>query len=302
MREALKRAINNTILFECRLPHQESGLDKSCLSSKNDICLSNSSPQEIARVIYNGIVEFAVNEYEIDYAALEREQRKAIISRIRYNSAASDATKLKYGFYGEVLLDLILRVFLKTSVLAARGYFYSPIENSEAKGFDAFHIMEREGTAELWFGEAKFYQKYKEAITPVLEKLHTSLSDEYLSRNLIAIINEREHISTHNPDLENLLDDWQNNPNINLAQEIQARGMKLIYPIFIAFQKNRTDEYLCSIRKCIEHIALECTRLSISIPASFDYRLFFIFLPLSEVKKIKESVIQWIDSQEPLIS
>lgn len=160
MRDALKNAIHNAILFECKLPHQESGLDKSCLSSQNDICFSNSNPQEISKIIYNGIVEFAINEYEIDYNALEREQRKAILSRIRYNPEASEDTKLKYGFYGEVLLDLILRVFLNTSVLAARGYFYSPIENSEAKGFDAFHLVEREGNIDLWFGEAKFYVQY----------------------------------------------------------------------------------------------------------------------------------------------
>lgn len=166
MREALKNAVHNAILLEYKLPHKVSGLDldKSCLSSQNDICFSNSNPQEISKIIYNGIVEFAINEYEIDYTALEREQRKAILSRMRYDSAAPDATKLKYGFYGEVLLDLILRVFLRTSVLAARGYFYSPIENSEAKGFDAFHLMERNGNIDLWFGEAKFYQQYKSAM------------------------------------------------------------------------------------------------------------------------------------------
>lgn len=301
MREALKNAINNAILFECKLPHQESGLDKSCLSSHNDICFSNSNPQEIARIIYNGIVEFAVNEYEIDYTALEREQRKTIASRIRYNPVASDAAKLKYGFYGEVLLDLILRVFLKTSVLAARGYFYSPIEHSEPKGFDAFHLMERNGNIELWFGEAKFYLAYKDAITPVLEKLNTSLSDDYVNRNLLAIINERVHISVHNPQLDNLLDSWEENPNINLAQEMKNRGIRLIYPIFIAYQKNASDRYHKSIKKCIDHIAAEYARLRINIPATFDYRLFFIFLPLSEVKTIKENVIKWIDSQEPLI-
>lgn len=37
MREALKNAVHNAILLECKLPHQESGLDKSCLSSQNDI-------------------------------------------------------------------------------------------------------------------------------------------------------------------------------------------------------------------------------------------------------------------------
>lgn len=301
MREALKTAVQNAILFECKLPHQESGLDKSCLSSQNDICFSNSCPQDVARIIYNGIVEFAVNEYEINYYDLEREQRKAIISRIRYDSAADSSVKLKYGFYGEVLLDLILRVFLRTSVLAARGYFYSPIENSEAKGFDAFHLMERDQNIDLWFGEAKFYLKYKDAITPVLEKLNVSLSDGYLNRNLLAIINERDHLSVHSVQLDSLLDSWEENPNINLAKEMQTRGIRLIYPIFIAYQKAGTDVYHQSIKKCIDHIAEEYIRIGINIPATFDYRLFFIFLPLSEVKQIKESVIKWIDSKEPLI-
>lgn len=64
MREALKNAVQSAILFECQLPHQESGLGKSCLSSQNDICFNNTDPQEIAKVIYNGIVEFALNEYD----------------------------------------------------------------------------------------------------------------------------------------------------------------------------------------------------------------------------------------------
>lgn len=301
MRESLKNAIENAIVVECKLPHLESGLDKSCLSSQEDICFNNNNPEDISKIIYNGIVEFAVNEYEINYDDLEREQRRAIINRIRYNPNADDAAKLKYGFYGEVLLDLILRTFLQTSVLAARGYFYSPIENSEAKGFDAFHLMERDEKIDLWFGEAKFYLRYKDAITPVLEKIHTSLSDDYMNRNLLAIINQREHISTPTNPINQLIDAWQENPDINLAEELRTRDIRLIYPIFIAYQKNATDSYHDSIKKCIEHISAEYTRLNISIPASFDCRLFFIFLPLSEVQQIKERVISWIDSKEPLI-
>lgn len=37
MRDALKNAVQSAILFECQLPHQETGIDKSCLSSQNDI-------------------------------------------------------------------------------------------------------------------------------------------------------------------------------------------------------------------------------------------------------------------------
>ncbi len=301
MRDALKAVVQNAILFECKLPHQESGIDKSCLSSQNDICFQNQEPINISKIIYNGIIEFAINEYEINYEELEREQRKAILSRIRYNSSADTAIKLKYGFYGEILLDLILRVFFQTNVLAAKGYFYSPLENSEPKGFDAFHLIQRNENIELWFGEAKFYISYKAAITSVLEKLNISLSDEYLNKNLLSIINERNHVSTHPPQIDNLLNTWEENPSINLAHEIYTRNIRLIYPIFIAYQKINKEPYHQSIKKCIDHIAIEYTRLNIKIPATFSYRLFFIFLPLTEVTKIKENVIKWIESQEPLI-
>lgn len=301
MREALKNAVHNAVIFEYKLPNLEKNLDKSCISSQRDVCFSNSSPQDISKIIYNGIVEFAINEYEIDYENLEREQRKAIISRIRYNPEDTDTTKLKYGFYGEVLLDLILRTYFRTNVLIARGYFYSPNENSEVKGFDAFHLVKKDDSIDLWFGEAKFYKLYKNAITSVLEKINISLSDGYFTRNLLTIINEKGHITTHDRVFDELLTAWEENPEINLAQEAKARGIRLIYPVFIAFQKNTTDVYNESIKKCIDHITSECARLNFTIPASFDYRLFFIFLPLSNVKEIKERVIEWIDSKEPLI-
>lgn len=301
MRDALKQAVKSAICIECKLPYPESGVDKSCLSTQNDICFSNTNPQDIAKIIYNGIVEFAVNEYEIDYDDLEKEQLKVIKRRIRYNPDDTTDAKLKYGFYGEVLLDLILRCFLKTNVLLARGYLYSPIENSEVKGFDAFHLIENGKKLDLWLGEAKFYIKFKKPITDVLEKLRISLSDGYVNKNLLAIIDLQDRFTTSSSRLKAILDEWEENPNINLAQEMKKHQIRITYPIFIAYEKTDSDSYHESIKKCIDHIAAEFSRLKITIPASFEYRLFFIFLPLSEVKKIKESVIKWIDSQEPLI-
>lgn len=301
MRDALKNAVKHAICIECKLPHADSGVDKSCLSTASDICFNNQSSDDIAKIIYNGIVEFAVNEYEIDYNNLEREQRKAILRSIRYNPSATETQKLKYGFYGEVLLDLILRCFLHTDVLLARGYFYSILEGGEPKGFDAFHLIENNDRLDLWLGEAKFYVQYKKPITDVLEKLELSLSDEYVGRNIIALIDKENHFTTTSPRLQAVLDAWEENPNINLGEEMNRHQIRLTYPIFVAYQKTSSDIYHDSISKCIEHIAAEFSRININIPASFDYRLFFMFLPLSEVKKIKESVIEWIDSQKPLI-
>jgi hypothetical protein len=301
MREALKQAVKNTICIECKLPHVESGVDKSCLSTQTDICFKNECSQDLAKVIYNGIVEFAVNEYEIDYANLALEQRKVILRRMRYNPSASTTTKIRYGFYGEVLIDLILRCFLNTNVILARGYLYSPIENSEVKGFDAFHLIENKEKLDLWLGEAKFYVDFKKPITDVLEKLKISLSDEYVHTNLLALIDWQDRFTTSSTRLKSILDMWEDNPEINLAQQMIDHQIRLTYPIFVAYQKTESHGFHESVSKCIEHITNEFDRLKFQIPASFDYRLFFIFLPLSEVKKIKESVVEWIDSQEPLI-
>lgn len=301
MRDALKQAVKNAICIECRLPHAESGVDKSCLSTIKDICFKNEKSNDLAKVIYNGIVEFAVNEYEINYDNLALEQRKVILRRMRYNLSASKTTKIRYGFYGEVLLDLILRCFLNTNVILARGYLYSPIENSEVKGFDAFHLIENKDKVDLWLGEAKFYVDFKKPITDVLEKLKTSLSDDYVHKNLLALIDWQDRFTTSSSRLKDILDMWEENPEINLAQQMTDHKIRLTYPILIAYQKTQSNEFHSSIQKCIEHITTEFNRLSIKIPANFEYRLFFIFLPLSEVKKIKESVVEWIDSQEPLI-
>ena len=80
-----------------------------------------------------------------------------------------------------MLLDLILRTYFSTNVLLARGYLYSPIENSEVKGFDAFHLIEDGNKTSLWLGEAKFYKDYHKPIRDVIEKIEKSLSDEYVN-------------------------------------------------------------------------------------------------------------------------
>ena len=301
MRKALEIAVKQAICFECQLPHTDSGVNNSCLSTMPDLCFKNQDPQDIANIIYNGIVEFAINEYKIDYDNIEIEQRKTILKNIRYNCNAPLQTKLKYGFYGEVLLDLILRCFLETKVILARGYLYSPIENSEVKGFDAFHLIERNDNLDLWLGEAKFYISYKKPITDVLEKIEKSLSNDYINRNLITLIDWRDRFTTTSTKLSSLLDSWEENPEINLAEEMKKHNIRITYPIFIAYQQKNSHQFHESINVCIEHILTESKKLTFPLLTSFDYHLFFIFLPLSAVKCIKESVVKWIDSKKPLI-
>jgi hypothetical protein len=301
MRDSFEKLLKQTCVVECRLPCNQRNLDKSCLTSDEDLCLKSKPSEEIAKIIYNGIIEFAVNEFKINYNKIDTEQLKVMLHSIRYDYTSTNAAKLKYGFYGEVLLDLILRVIEQTNVLIARGYFYSPLENGEVKGFDAFHIMERNNETELWFGEAKFFKEYKSAISSVLDKINTSLSESYINKNLFAIIHQKENLSTHNGNFDKLIEDWENNPVVNLSSMLSSYNLKIVYPVLIVFQKDNNHTYDLNIKNCIEHITKEYKRLNIMIPEFLDCRIFFMFLPLSDVQKVKQQVIEWIDTREPLI-
>ncbi len=301
MRDTLKQAVKQAICFEYEIPDSSHNLLKSNISNKNDICFSNAKWIDISNIIYNGIVEFAVNEFEINYDNLELEQRKVVARKMRYDTSASEDAKIKYGFYGEVLLDLILRCFFNTQVLLARGYLYSPIENSEVKGFDAFHLMQIDDKLSLWLGEAKFYINYKTPIKDVLKKLKTTLSDEYINKNLLALIDWQSRFTTTDSKLKRVLDKWEANPEINLACELKNNKIAITYPVFIAYQKSKKDGLNDSIQKCIQHVNDTYLQLSLNTPSSFNYTLFFVFLPLEEVKKIKLEVIDCIENKKPLI-
>ena len=302
MRESLKNLVNNAVCLEYTLPNAAKNLKKSDFSTREDFCFKNEDFNDIAKIIYNGIVEYAINEFDIDYNNLNLEQRKVISAKMRYDTDAADCEKLKYGFYGEVLIDLILRCCLKTKVLLARGYLYSPIENAEVKGFDAFHLMKNSlGEDELWLGEAKFYIDYKKPITDVLEKLGTSFSNKYLEKNLVAIINESEHFTSSSDFVYEMVEAWNKAPEVNLPTLVRDKKVKLVYPILITYEYKKDNGYDQSIQKCVNHINNEYQRLKSKLICDVEYSLFFIFLPVEEVKLIKRKVFEWIDNQEPLI-
>lgn len=301
MRNTLEKAIKNTLCIEFWLPDAVTGINKTSITTVKDMCLKNDDAHELSKIIYNGLVEYALNEYELDYQNLELEQMKVLARRIKYNPDATDLTKSKYGFYGEILLDLILRTFLDTKVLLARGYLYSPLEDAEVKGFDAFHLLEYDNRVELWLGEAKFYQNYTQPVKDVLEKISYALSDRYVNKNFLAIMDYKNMFSHSNSRLANIFLRWEQNPKINIAEEIANENMIISYPIMIAYQAEDNGTYENDIKKCIEYIETQINKISIHIVPSFQYKIFFVFLPVDDVKAVKERVYKWIDSKEPLI-
>ena len=305
MRASIQNLIKNSIFIECTLPNTEHSICKTKYTTAEDFCLTKNSDESIAQIIYNNIVEYAIGEFDIDYNNLDEELCRAIAENLKFDEEANHTSKLRYGFYGEVLLYSLLVNLFSTDVLISKGYFYSPLEKGEPKGFDAYHLVQHDNKVELWFGEAKFRNDYKKPIDEVLSNFAKTTSEGYFRDNVLAIVKEKHNISNGVGIIDKLTpitQTWKKNISINIAEELEKNNADLVYPIMIAYQQPKRCDYYDGIKKCIDHIEERFNTGKFTINASFPIKVFFMFFPVDDVKKIKEQVIKWISDKEPLIS
>ena len=303
MRQSLKDLFSKTILYQYNIPHVAKKIDGIHLCNYEDYCFDYSHDDDLVKLIYNLIIEYSFNEFEIgkqDYSSLIT---RALTSKIKYKEWQAESTKIKYGFYGEVLLYAFLHDFYKAKPIISRGYFYNPLENSETKGYDSYHLVETTDNVELWFGEVKFRDIFccakTSAVASAIEGIDKALSDQYLKTNILAMDNHRNNFNIKNSKIELILDAWYENPSINIIDEIKKYNMTLVYPILIIYS-DKEPCYDTKIQNAVDKINKKFASKTYKL--SIDYKIFFIFLPISEVKKIKQEVIQWIESKQPLLS
>lgn len=290
--------ITNTVVYKYSLPNPSLNLKKSNHSTRNDDCYESLDDEKLSEIIYNLIIEYSFDEFEINKNAYENLLKIALQIKLKYDENYDESQKLKLGFYGEVLLYGILYTKYNSKPLISRGYFYSPSENAETKGYDCYHLVEHDGKVELWFGEKKFMQTFPNCIDSVFANIDKALSDDYFyGRNLFAIISQKDRISLKNSIIEKIISNWEKHPSIrSLKEEITKYNLELVYPIFLTSTMLKTYEE--TISNAIERINKKIINKNLSIPLT----LFFIFLPVKNSSEIKRRVIKWIESAKPLLS
>lgn len=301
MRRSLENLIQNAIVLQYKLPVNVAGLQipRAHISTTNDGCLKQLGPNDdIARLIYNGIVEYAYNDNEINHTRLNNLQMRALQSKLKYNPTAPQSNQLAYGFHGEVLLHLILEHYYHAGKAIARGYMFSALENTETKGYDSYLMLENADTIFMLFGEAKFYiSGYKESLKKIFENIDKALSDDYLNRNFIAMDNQYEHL-TLGSRIPAIIDAWRDNPMINMAVEAHKHNMHLVYPMLVIFD-NKANSYEELILEVVTHIKNEYGTINSTL--TIPNTIFFIFLPVGNSRDIKTQVLQWINQKQPLM-
>ena len=301
MRQSLENLFAQSIIMQYKLPVQVGSdtIPKAIISTRRDDCLRQiASHVQISQLIYDGLVEYAYNDYEIDLSRLDILQRRALQSKIKYNPNAPLATQIGYGFHAEILLHLILDHFYHGQKSIARGYMYSPLENSEIKGYDSYLMVEDpQGQIHLLFGEAKAYiSGFKQSVDKIFESIDTALSDGYLHRNFLAMENHLEKVSAQSR-IPQIIKAWEANPAVNMAVEANKYNMELVYPMLIMYS-NSANTYEERILNVVNYIntTYPAVRPALTIPRT----LFFIFLPVDDCREIKRQVIEWISQNQPV--
>lgn len=299
MRQTLTDLFNNTVTLCYKLPNSVNDCEKSIITTSEDFAFQAKEDNDIVELIYNGIVDLAYDDYKIDINRLNELQRQALDFRIRFN-VNGQAAKIKLGFYGEVLLNIFLQVFFGTDVFVARGEFFDLLANSEVKGYDCHHIIQRGDCLEFWFGEVKFYGSYKPALKKIWGNLNKDISFDYLNKNLQTVFQKRYEIYAEGSLIDKFVNDCKAAPYRNLYDDIKRYNGKLIYPILLVADEIK-DDFEESIKSYIKEINELNKENPVQIPNNLTVELFFIFLPVKDATIIKEEVLECIQKNKPLI-
>ena len=96
MRKAIKELIKKSFILEYTLPNGV--IDKTTLTKFNDYCF-DSTDSKVSESIYNSIIDYCLNDVEVDLLNLDKNQLFSIENRLRYDSDADLDIQLKYGFF-----------------------------------------------------------------------------------------------------------------------------------------------------------------------------------------------------------
>lgn len=302
MRQSLQNLFNRAITLQYRLTAKTPAgvIHRASITTGCDDCLRQmSSNEDISKLIYDGIVEYAYNDYEIDLSNLDNLQQRALQNKLKYNPAAPLSNQIGYGFHAEVLLQLVLDYFYHAQKCIARGYIYSPLENGETKGYDSYMMIEDDnGRIYLLFGEAKAYiQGYKISVDKIFEGINKALSDDYLNRNFLEFEGKIEKVNP-NSRIPQIINAWRNNPSINMAVEAAKYNMELVYPMFIMYD-DKSKTYEECILEVVNYINTKTTTINPTL--TIPHNLFFIFLPVNDCREIKRQVVEWISQKQPIM-
>jgi hypothetical protein len=158
--------------------------------------------EAFADYLFEWLPEFALKYSEI------RDVNSSTAIRLIRKAARTVYTTEKYGKrgeFGELLLHAMIREVFDSEPAISK-IFYKSSTNETVKGFDAVHVVEDQGSLELWLGEAKFFSDCSDAISKVVKEINDHARRDYLRDEFILIASKIDPQWKHAERLRELID------------------------------------------------------------------------------------------------
>ncbi|RTL03304.1 MAG: DUF1837 domain-containing protein [Lysobacterales bacterium] len=229
-----------------------------------------------------------IMEWIADYALVEEELNVSHANMyVRLQQAAvrvytSDNYK-KRGEVGEITLHAICRDFFGTIPFAPRVH-YLTASNDVVKSFDMVHVKYlKEGTIELWLGEAKFYKDSDDAISSAIESVNAHIDAGFIKSEKLIL---GPQVSRNIPQYEEIRALFSQNTSIDKLFEAA------VFPICIATDSEAVathsahdDQYVVAAKR--ELIKLESKLKDSGLREKI--RVVLIYVPLGSKNELAQA-------------
>lgn len=270
--------------------------------------VSSDAMDKLSELIIENMVFYAFSEDEI----IEQNNKFGLLDNL--TSAARYAYEQRLpkrknpntdGTAGEVLLDILIQVFEPISQkLIARAKYKQQGDNNEIKGYDALYFVKNKEEISLWLGQVKTgacsYCK-----TSIVDDLNTKYVLDYFcnsvfyiadkadkSSDLIKILSEVNMICFKSAQL-NWNDETKKKALIDL---LKNKKIKLKIPCLLAYTRDiYSDDTALSIKieDCVQEMVDEFDKTDFNIINELEYELMFFVFPLSDVKILRQKIVEF---------
>jgi len=186
------------------------------------------------------------------------------------------------GEIGEIVLHAICRDFFGTIPFAPR-VFYLTSSNDVVKSFDMVHVRYPAGGAELWLGEAKFFQNGVEGARAAVRSLTQHLDQGFL-RNEKLILGPQ--VSKNVPDYQRIRE------LLAVQTSLDELFRTAVFPVCIVSESEAAAaaETICEEYAAALHLELaEMSRIIASSSLPSTARLVLLHLPLGSKQKLADA-------------
>jgi hypothetical protein len=198
----------------------------------------------------------------------------------------------KRGEIGEIALHAICREYFKTIPVAPR-VFYLTASNDVVKSFDLVHVRTVDSKAELWLGEAKFYEDSVAATRAAIASIKEHIDHRFLRTEKLILGPQVSRFHENYEEIRALLSSQKS------LDELFDRA---VFPVLIAAESLSTKKAARiedSYKVSLEH---ELSRISQMITESGlveQIKVVLIYLPLAAKKQLAEEFDRRLKGLQP---